>query len=72
MDRLYFFMAKLSREGYFIDITPTDVSVETPVDRFFIEKEAISAIPYQSNHMAGLLTIHPASETTKRQNDIHG
>jgi hypothetical protein len=30
------------------------------------------AIPYQSNHMAGLLTIHPASETTKRQNDIHG
>jgi len=39
-----FFMAKRSREGYFVDITPTGVSVETPVDRFFIEKEAITRI----------------------------
>jgi hypothetical protein len=37
-------MAKRSREGYFVDITPTGVSVETPVDRFFIEKEAITRI----------------------------
>jgi hypothetical protein len=39
-----FFMAKRSREGYFVDITPAGVSVETPVDRFFIEKEAITRI----------------------------
>jgi len=41
---LVFFMAKRSREGYFVDITPKGVSVGTPVDRFFIEKEAITRI----------------------------
>jgi len=41
---LVFFMAKRSREGYCVDITPEGVSVGTPVDRFFIEKEAITRI----------------------------
>ena len=41
---LVFFMAKRSREGYCVDITPEGVSVETPVDRFFIEKETITRI----------------------------
>ena len=41
---LVFFMAKRSREGYFVDITPKGVSVGTPVDRFFIKKEAITRI----------------------------
>ena len=41
---LVFFMAKRSREGYFVDITQKGVSVGTPVDRFFIEKEAITKI----------------------------
>jgi len=41
---LVFFMAKRSREGYFVDITQKGVSVGTPVDRFFIEKEAITRI----------------------------
>jgi len=41
---LVFFMAKRSREGYFVDITQKGVTVGTPVDRFFIEKEAITGI----------------------------
>ena len=41
---LVFFMAKRSREGYFVDITQKGVSVGTPVDRFFIEKDAIDRI----------------------------
>jgi len=41
---LVFFMAKRSREGYFVDITPKGVSVGTPVDRFFIDKETITRI----------------------------
>jgi len=41
---LVFFMAKRSREGYFVDITPKGVSVGTPVDRFFIKKDAIAGI----------------------------
>jgi hypothetical protein len=41
---LVFFMAKRSREGYCVDITPQGVSVGTPVDRYFIEKEAITRI----------------------------
>ncbi len=39
-----FLMAKRSREGYCVDITPEGVSVGTPVDRFFLEKEAITRI----------------------------
>ena len=41
---LVFFMAKRSREGYCVDITPEGVSVGTPVDRFFIEKKTITSI----------------------------
>jgi multidrug efflux pump subunit AcrB len=41
---LTFLMARRSREGYYVDITPKGVSVGTPVDRFFIEKKDISAI----------------------------
>ena len=37
-------MSKRSREGYCVDITQKGVSVGTPVDRFFIEKEAITRI----------------------------
>ena len=39
-----FFMAKRSREGYWVDITPEGVSIGTPVDRFFIKKEAITKV----------------------------
>jgi len=41
---LVFFMAKRSREGYCVDITQKGVSVGTPVDRFFLKKEAITRI----------------------------
>ena len=41
---LIFFMAKRSREGYCVDITPEGVSVGTPVDRFFLAKEDITGI----------------------------
>jgi len=41
---LVFFKAKRSREGYCVDITPKGVSVGTPVDRFFLEKETITRI----------------------------
>ncbi|MDY6790593.1 MAG: efflux RND transporter permease subunit [Thermodesulfobacteriota bacterium] len=41
---LVFFMAKRSREGYHVDVTPEGVSVGTPVDRFFIDKESITRI----------------------------
>ena len=41
---LIYVMAKRSREGYFVDITPQGVSIGTPADRFFIEKEAITRI----------------------------
>lgn len=41
---LIFFMAKRSREGYFVDVTPKGVSVGSPVDRFFLKKEEISKI----------------------------
>jgi len=41
---LVFFMAKRSREGYRVAITPEGVSVETPVDRFFLKKDAINRI----------------------------
>jgi hypothetical protein len=41
---LILFMAKRSREGYCVDITPEGVSVETPVDRFYLKKESITRI----------------------------
>ena len=39
-----FFMAKRSREGYCVDVTPEGVCVGTPVDRFFLEKKTITRI----------------------------
>jgi hypothetical protein len=41
---LVWVMAKRSREGYFVDITPRGVSIGTPADRYFIEKEAITQV----------------------------
>jgi multidrug efflux pump len=41
---LVYFMAKRSREGYYVDITPAGVSIGTPVDRFFLKKEEITII----------------------------
>jgi len=41
---LIFFMAKRSREGYCVDITPEGVSVGTPVDRYFLSKDDITGI----------------------------
>ncbi len=41
---LVYVMAKRSREGYFVDITPEGVSIGSPVDRFFIKREDITRI----------------------------
>jgi multicomponent Na+:H+ antiporter subunit B len=41
---LVYFMAKRSREGYFVDITPEGLLVGTPVDRFFLKKDQISRV----------------------------
>ena len=41
---LIFLMAKRSREGYFVDVTPEGVTVESPVDRFFLKKDEIRKI----------------------------
>jgi multidrug efflux pump subunit AcrB len=41
---LIYVMAKRSREGYFVDITPDGVTVGSPVDRFFIKREDITEI----------------------------
>jgi multidrug efflux pump subunit AcrB len=41
---LVIFMAKRSREGYFVDITPEGVAVGSPVDRFFLKKEDINRV----------------------------
>ncbi|MGD9189001.1 MAG: efflux RND transporter permease subunit [Desulfobacteraceae bacterium] len=41
---LVFVMAKRSREGYFVDITPDGVSVGSPADRFFIKRKDITKI----------------------------
>ena len=41
---LVYVMAKRSREGYFVDITPEGVAVGTPADHYFIEKSAITAV----------------------------
>lgn len=41
---LILFMAKRSREGFCVDITPDGVSVGTPADRFFLKKESITKI----------------------------
>ncbi len=39
-----FFMAKRSREGYWVAVSPEGVTIATPVDSFFLEKQAISRI----------------------------
>ncbi|MGD9332166.1 MAG: efflux RND transporter permease subunit, partial [Desulfobacterales bacterium] len=39
-----FLMAKRSREGYCVDVTPEGVRVGTPVDRFFLERNAITRV----------------------------
>lgn len=41
---LVYVMAKRSREGYFVDITPDGVTVGSPVDRFSIKREEITKI----------------------------
>ena len=41
---LIFFMAKRSREGYWVVVSPEGVDVATPVDRFFIDKQTIARI----------------------------
>ncbi|MGD9366436.1 MAG: efflux RND transporter permease subunit [Desulfobacteraceae bacterium] len=41
---LIYFMAKRSREGYFVDMTPEGILVGTPVDRFFLQKDEITKI----------------------------
>ena len=41
---LIFFMAKRSREGYCVDITPEGVFVGTPVERYFLAKGEITGI----------------------------
>jgi len=41
---LMLLMAKRSREGYCVDITPEGVTIGTPVDRFFVEKKTITCI----------------------------
>jgi hypothetical protein len=41
---LVYFMAKRSREGYYVDVTPEGVTVGSPVDRFSLRKEEISKV----------------------------
>ena len=41
---LIYLMAKRSREGYYVDITPGGVSIGGPVDRLFLKREEISAL----------------------------
>jgi len=41
---LIYLMAKRSREGYYVDITPEGISIGSPVDRFFLRKEEIVRI----------------------------
>jgi hypothetical protein len=41
---LVYVMAKRSREGYFVDITPDGVTIGNPTDRFFIERKLIGKI----------------------------
>ncbi|MBW1866569.1 MAG: efflux RND transporter permease subunit, partial [Deltaproteobacteria bacterium] len=41
---LIYFMAKRSREGYYVDVTAEGVSVGSPVDRFFLKKDEILKI----------------------------
>ena len=56
---LVFFMAKRSREGYFVDVTPEGVTVGSPVDRFFLKKEAISKVrPCWFNSLFHCLCIY--------------
>ena len=41
---LIYLMARRSREGYFVDITRQGISIGTPVDRFFIRRDALTAV----------------------------
>ncbi len=41
---LVFFMAKRSREGYYVDVTSDGITVGSPVDRFFLQKGDITKI----------------------------
>ena len=41
---LVFFMAKRSREGYYVDITSEGITVGSPVDRVFLKKNDITRI----------------------------
>ena len=41
---LVYLMSKRSREGYFVDITSSGVTICSPVDRFFVKREAITKI----------------------------
>jgi hypothetical protein len=41
---LVFFMAKRSREGYYVDVTSEGITVGSPVDRFFLQKSDITKI----------------------------
>jgi len=41
---LLYVMTKRSREGYYVDVTPAGVTIGSPVDRFFIEKDTITNI----------------------------
>jgi len=41
---LIYFMAKRSREGYYVDVSDRGVFVGSPVDRFFLKKEDIRKI----------------------------
>jgi hypothetical protein len=41
---LVYVMAKRSREGYYVDITPDGVTIGSPVDRFFISASEITKI----------------------------
>jgi len=41
---LVFFMAKRSREGYYVDVIPEGVTVGNPVDRVFLQKNEIRKI----------------------------
>lgn len=41
---LIYFMARRSREGYYVDITADGVSVGSPVDRYFLKKDDIDQV----------------------------
>jgi len=41
---LVLFMARRSREGYCVDVTPGGITVSSPVDRYFLERDEISSV----------------------------